>query len=176
MMERKIKEITEENIQDFMKLYKVFRMGPYYENWTDELILDEYNDLAQDAHICGFYLNNKCVGLVTFRPMRLSDKHPVKYDRPEKVAYMADISVLKKYRCRGIGTALMEHAIRVSKQEGFETLYMKTLEIGKSMSYDIAIKLGFKLLEGVTSIDTMERLVKGRSKEDLKIYLDRALI
>ena len=52
---------------------------------------------------------------------------------------------------------------------------MKTLEVGKSMSYGIAIKSGFKLLEDVTSVDKMERLIKERNEEDIKIYLDKEL-
>ena len=69
----------------------------------------------------------------------------------------------------------MKFALKVMKEEGYERVYMKTLEIGKSMSYGIAVKLGFKLLEGVNSIDKMKRLRKERKEEDLKIYLDREL-
>ena len=52
---------------------------------------------------------------------------------------------------------------------------MKMFEVGKSMSYGIVIKLGFKLLEGVNSIDTMERFDSNRSEKDFKIYLDKEL-
>ena len=69
----------------------------------------------------------------------------------------------------------MKFALKVMKEEGYERVYMKTLELGKSMSYGIAVKLGFKLLEGVNSIDRMKRLRKERKEEDLKIYLDREL-
>ena len=50
---------------------------------------------------------------------------------------------------------------------------MKTLEIGKSMSYGIAIKSGFKLLEGVTSVNKMERVINERKGEDVKIFLEK---
>ena len=50
---------------------------------------------------------------------------------------------------------------------------MKTLEIGKSMSYGIAIKSGFKLLEGVTSVDKIEKVMKERKEEDVKIFLEK---
>ena len=52
-------------------------------------------------------------------------------------------------------------------------VYMKALEISKSISYGITIKYGFKLLEGVTSIDKMERVIKERKEEDVKIFLEK---
>ena len=82
---------------------------------------------------------------------------------------------MQEYREKGIGTCLMRYAFEVLRREGFERVYMKTLEIGKSMSYGIATKSGFKLLEGVTSVDKMERLIKERNEEDIKIYLDKEL-
>lgn len=175
MVKRRIGAITPDKIEDFMNLYKVFRNPPYYEAWTDQMIRDEYYDLLKDGHVCGYYLDDVCVGLITFRPMRLKDLHPIHYEHPEKVAYLADIAVLQEYRGKGIGTCLMRYAFEVLRREGFERVYMKTLEIDKSMSYGIAIKLGFKLLEGVTSVDKMERLIKERNEEDIKIYLDKEL-
>ncbi len=175
MMKRRIGAITPDKIDDFINLYKVFKNPPYYEAWSDEMICEEYKNLLTDGYVCGYYLNDSCVGLVTFRPMRLKDLHPVHYEHPEKVAYLADITVLSEYRGQGIGTCLMRYACEVLRREGFEKVYMKTLEVGKSMSYDIAIKLGFKLLEGVTSVDRMERTVKEREEEDVKIYLDKEL-
>ena len=174
-MKRNIKAITRDEIEDFIELYRVFRDSPYFENWTDEMIYEEYRDLESSGHIYGYYLDNKCVGLITFRPMRLVDHHPVYYEHPEKVAYLADMTVLKEYRGNGIGTSLMKYAINMLKKEGFEKVYMKTLEIGKSMSYSIAIKLGFKLLDEITSVDTMKRTDERVDKNDIKIYLERKL-
>ena len=48
------------------------------------MIYEEYRDLESSGHIYGYYLDNKCVGLITFRPMRLVDHHPVYYEHPEK--------------------------------------------------------------------------------------------
>ena len=85
------------------------------------------------------------------------------------------MTVLKEYRGNGIGTSLMKYAIDMLKKEGFEKVYMKTLEIGKSMSYSIAIKLGFNLLDEITSVDTMKRTDERVDKNDIKIYLERKL-
>ncbi len=174
-MKRKIAAIAPNKLEDFVNVYKVFRNPPYYEAWTDNMIREEYEDLLSDGHVCGYYIDTKCVGLITFRPMRLKDLHPVHYEHPEKVAYLADIAVLPEYRGKGIGTQLMQYALDELKREGFQKVYMKTLVVGKSMSYGIAVKLGFKLLEGVTSIDKMERVSNEKEEEDVKIYLDREL-
>lgn len=175
MLTRKIKAITPDAIEDFIEAYKVFCNPPYSEAWTESMIKDEYYSLTKYGHVYGYYIGEKCVGTVTFRKMLLKDEHPVYYEHPEKVAYLSDLTVLEEYRRKGIGTELMKYALKVMKDEKFERVYMKTLEIGKSMSYSIAIKQGFKLLEGVNSIDKMSRLCKERKEEDLKIYLDREL-
>ena len=174
-MTRNIKEITYTEIQDFINAFKVFRDAAYYEDWTEKMIREEYELLTQKGHVYGYYINGKCVGIVTFRPMRLEDHPPVHYDNPEVVAYLSDITVFQNYRGKGIGTKLMKYALNMIKKEGYERVYMKTLEVGKSMSYNIAVRQGFKLLEGVTSIDRMKRCVKDRKEEDLKIYLDMSL-
>ena len=175
MMTRRIEAITPDKVKDFVKAYKVFCNPPYCEAWTDTMIIEEYIELTKYGHVYGYYIGNECVGTVTFRTMLLKDRHPVHYDHPNKIAYLADLTVLQEYRGNGIGTELMKYALEVMKQEGYERVYMKTLEVGKSMSYGIAVKLGFKLLEGVNSIDKMNRLQEERKEEDLKIYLDREL-
>ena len=175
MITRKIEAITPEKVKDFVKVYKVFCDAPYYEAWTDAMILEEYEELVKYGHVYGYYIGEECIGTATFRTMLLKDKHPVHYSNPQKTAYFADLTVLKEYRGKGIGTELMKYALEIMKKEGYERVYMKTLEIGKSMSYGIAVKLGFKLLKGVNSIDKMNRLQKERKEEDLKIYLDKEL-
>ena len=175
MTTRRIKAITPDKVNDFIKAYKVFCDPPYYEAWTNTMIREEYDELTRYGHVYGYYIGEECIGIVTFRTMLLEDMHPVHYDNPQKTAYLADLTVLQEYRGKGIGTELMKFALKVMKEEGYERVYMKTLEIGKSMSYGIAVKLGFKLLEGVNSIDRMKRLRKERKEEDLKIYLDREL-
>jgi len=172
-MERKIKAIKRERIDDFIKLYKVFRDPPYNEDWTDEAMVAEYDDLSSTGFVCGYYIDDVCVGLITFRPFRLDDRHPVLYDEQDRVAYLSDITVLSEYRNKGIGTTLMRYCFTVLKKENFATVYMKTLAKG-SMSYGIAIKLGFEKLD-VTSVDTRNRTVEGRDVDDVKIYLEKKL-
>lgn len=175
MNARKIKEIKPEEINDFIDVYKVFRLPPYSEAWTDEMITEEYFVLIKYGHVFGYYIDDRCVGIITCRKMFVSDGHPVLYEHPDEIAYLADIAVKKEFRGQGIGTELTKYVLDVLKKDGYKRVYMKTLEVGKSMSYGIVIKLGFKLLEGVNSIDTMERLDPNRSEKDFKIYLDKEL-
>lgn len=174
-MNREIKAIHPSNIKDFITVFKVFREAPYYEDWTDDVITEEYNELYSNGHVFGYYLDGKCVGLITFRPMKVTDYHPIYYEHPEKVAYFSDFAVLKAYQGQGIGTALMRHMLNVLTEEHYKIVYMKTLEVGKSMSYGIAVKHGFKLIKGVTSVDRMARTIEGISEEDIKIYLEKPL-
>ncbi len=174
-MKREIAAIRSDRIDDFINVFKVFRGAPYYEDWTDDLLVEEYNDLVSTGFVYGYYIDNKCVGLITFRPMRSTDHHPIYYEHPEKVAYFSDFAVLNEYQNQGIGTELIRYMLKILKEKGFERVYMKTLQVGKSMSYGIAIKHGFKLLEGVTSVDKMPRTVAGVPEEDIKIYLEKEL-
>lgn len=172
MISRNIKEITPKEIKDFISVYKVFRGHPYYEDWTEKLIIEEFGRLTQYGKIYGYYTKGICVGIVTYR-CTLQEDHPVYYEQADTV-YLADIAVLKQYRGKGIGTKLMKYALVKMKEDGYIRVYMKTLEIGKSMSYNIAIEQGFQLLKGVRSIDTMKKIGK-REEGDVKIYLTRKL-
>lgn len=174
-MKREIKAIELSKIKDFMEVFKVFRGAPYYEDWTDEAIVEEYNELYETGFIYGYYIDEQCVGIITFRPMKVTDHHPIYYEHPKKVAYFSDYAVLEAFQGHGIGTELMQHMIKILQDEHFEIVYMKTLEVGKSMSYGIAVKHGFKLIKGVTSLDRMGRTVEGVSEEDVKIYLEKKL-
>ena len=88
--------------------------------------------------------------------------------------YLSDVTVLKEYRNHGIGTELMKFALIDSKKRGYQIAYMRTLQPGQSMSYGIAVKLGFSLLEE-TEIVIKERQNKNRDIADKRIFLDICL-
>jgi GNAT superfamily N-acetyltransferase len=144
-MDGKIKKM--ENVEDFKKVYKVFSEPPYNEEYARgeiEKIFDEYN---QNGYIYGVYNEDECVGLVAIERGAKKDQ-PVKYD-DENTMYLADVAVLDKYRRTGLGSQLMLYAVLQSKALGYKKMYMRTLEKGKSMSYGIAKKIGFKLIPNV---------------------------
>lgn len=159
------------SLKDFIKCYKVFRKKPYNEAWTRKKMRAEYKVLFSQGHVCGYYLDNKCVGLVTFYPM-IPGEHPVPYSTNQKAMYLSDLAVRPAYRRRGIGSKLMRYALETSKKEGFDIVYMRTLPIGQSMSYNLAISTGFKLMENVLQDVTMERNAEERNEVDSRIFLD----
>lgn len=169
-MEANIREIKPENYPDFYKMYKVFEEPPYSEKFSDEEILNEYNLLTSGGHVYGYYDNAKCIGIVTYNK-KIYYEHPIHYEHPEKVAYLSDVTVLREYRGNGIGTVLIKYALARAKEEGFNVMYMRTLQPGQSMSYGIAIKLGFKKLLA-TEFVTKERHDEKRNTVDERIFLD----
>ena len=181
MMENvNIMAITPERMQDFISLYRVFEEPPYEEYYTDEFLINEYKRLVELGNVYGYYINDKCVGMTAFYKSAnenglVDPEHPVHYEHPEKVAYFSDVTVLKEYRCRGIGSKLMEFAFEKSKEEGCTKMYMRTLQKGQSMSYGIAIKHGFKVLKNVEQSVVQERVSAERAIEDCRIFLEKNL-
>jgi len=88
---------------------------------------------------------NVC-GLIALERGR-KESQPVKFET-DKVMYLADVAVLDEYRRMGLGNQLMLYGVMRSKVLGYEKLYMRTLERG-SMSYSIALKIGFKQIPNV---------------------------
>lgn len=180
MAKENIKAITEENSKDFISLYRIFEEPPYEEFFTQEELENEYKKLSGLGYVLGYYLDGKCVGMIAFYGSAnengiVDPEHPVHYDHPEKVAYLSDITVLKEYRCRGIGRELMEHALEVCKADGFEKIYLRTLQKGQSMSYGLAVRLGFQVLENVEQSVVQERVNEQRNKQDMRIFLEKVI-
>ena len=71
MDENNIKTITQNIIEDFIKLYEVFKEASYFEALAKSMIIEEYEDLYKSGHIYDYYLNKECVCLITFRQMRI---------------------------------------------------------------------------------------------------------
>ena len=168
-MKREIRESIP--YEDFSRLYKVFEEPPYNEKWTNEEVKSEYNHLLEKGHVCGYYDNDYCIGVVTFRP-HIPNEHPIHYEDHLKVVYVSDLIVLSTYRGRGIGSSLMRYALETSKHEGFDFAYMRTLEKGLSMSYGLAVRIGFVPLNGVFQNVSQERTTYERSKIDKRIFLE----
>ena len=180
MAKQNIRVITPNKIGDFITLYRVFELPPYEEAYSDEFLVEEYNNLRALGSVYGYYIDDKCVGLITYYRSAnengiVDHDHPILYEHPENVVYFSDVTVLSEYRGRGIGTKLMEYMIVDCKSKGIEKIYMRTLPIGQSMSYGIAVKLGFKLLENVTQAVIQERVNEERNEEDVRIFLEKNL-
>ena len=165
-MEGKIKELN--NLNDFKKVYRVFSGPPYYEKYTEEELQDIFEEYQEKGYIYGAYINEECVGLIALERGAKSDQ-PVKFQN-EDVMYLADIAVLNNYRRKGLGNQLMLYAVMQSKLLGYKKLYMRTLKNG-SMSYGIALRIGFKQIPNTFQSVERER-INGKTETMQNIFLE----
>ncbi|MCI8352613.1 MAG: GNAT family N-acetyltransferase [Clostridia bacterium] len=84
--------------------------------------------------------------------------------------YLADIAVLNEYRRRGLGNKLMLYGVMQAKVLGYQRLYMRTLDKG-SMSYGIALKIGFKQIPNLFQSVERER-TNGKTETMQNIFLE----
>lgn len=136
-----------EKLEDFKEVYKVFSGPPYNEKYTEEELRTIFNEYQEKGYIYGAYSGEKCIGIVALEK-GVKKEHPVKFEE-EKMMYLADVAVLDSYRRTGLGTQLMAFVVMQAKELGYQKIYMRTLEAGKSMSYGIARKIGFEQIPDV---------------------------
>ena len=122
----------------------------------------------EKGYIYGAYNNEECVGMIALERGAKTDQ-PVKF-KEENIMYLADVAVLNDYRRKGLGNQLMLYGVMQSKVLGYEKLYMRTLERG-SMSYSIALKLGFKQIPNLLQSVQKER-VNGQVETMQNIFLE----
>ncbi len=165
-MKGQIKELN--NLEDFKKVYKVFSGPPYNEKYTEEELEEIFREYQENGYIYGAYSNQDCIGIIALEKSAKSNQ-PVNF-QDKKVMYLADVAVLNEYRRKGLGNQLMLYAVMQSKAFGYEKLYMRTLEKG-SMSYGIALKIGFKQIPNVFQDIERER-VNGQMETMKNIFLE----
>lgn len=170
MSNRDIKKLV--NYDDFAKVFKVFEDFPFFESWAPEAIREEFEMFMTEGEIFGCYLEQKCIGIITIQPHK-DGKYPVKFKNNEKVMYLSDVAVLPEYRKKGIAGDLFHHVIDHSKAMGYNKIYLRTNKVN-SMSYGIAVKCGFTIIEGIEQ--DVERIrVDGTVQKDRRIFLERIL-
>lgn len=108
------------------------------------------------------------MGLIALERGAKADQ-PVDF-KGENVMYLADVAVLNNYRRKGLGNQLMLYGVMQSKALGYKKLYMRTLERG-SMSYDIALRIGFKQIPNIFQSIERER-VNGSVEAMQNIFLE----
>lgn len=165
-MNGQIKKLT--NLDDFKKVYKVFSGPPYNEKYTEEELEEIFREYQEKGYIYGAYSNEDCVGMIALERGTKTDQ-PVKFQE-ENIMYLADVAVLNEYRRKGLGNQLMIYGVMQSKALGYEKLYMRTLERG-SMSYSIALKIGFKQIPNLFQSVEKER-VNGQVETMQNIFLE----
>lgn len=165
-MKGQIKELT--NLEDFKKVYKVFSGPPYNEKYTEEELEEIFREYQENGYIYGAYNNEECIGIIALEKGAKANQ-PVNFQN-QKVMYLADVAVLNDYRRKGLGNQLMLYGVMQSKVLGYEKLYMRTLERG-SMSYGIALRIGFKQIPNVFQDIEKER-VNGKTETMQNIFLE----
>ena len=131
------------SFDDFKNVFYEFRKKPYFEDWQECDVKEEYDYLNENGNIYVKEVNNKIIGIVTLLS-GIQKGHELVLPT-NNVGYISDIAVLEEYRRRGYGTELMQYAIDRFKNDGNEYAYFRTLKNG-SMSEPIGIKLGFETI------------------------------
>ena len=165
-MEGKIKNL--DDLNDFKKVYRVFSGPPYNEKYTEEELENIFEEYNEKGYMYGVYVEEECVGLIALE-RGVKSNQPVKF-QDENVMYLADVAVLDNYRRKGLGNQLMLYAVMQSKLLGYKRLYMRTLENG-SMSYGIALRIGFKQIPNVLQSVERER-TNGKTETMQNIFLE----
>lgn len=165
-MDAQIEELK--NLDDFKKVYKVFSGPPYNEVYTEEELQDVFSEYQEKGYIYGAYNNGECIGMIALERGIKKDQ-PVDFQE-EKVMYLADVAVLDDYRRKGLGNQLMIYGVMQSKSLGYKKLYMRTLERG-SMSYGIALKIGFRQIPNISQSVERERM-SGQTETMQNIFLE----
>lgn len=165
-MNSQIKELT--NLEDFKRVYKVFSGPPYNEKYTEEELTEIFREYQEKGYIYGAYNKDRCIGLIALERGAKEDQ-PVSYQN-ENIMYLADVAVLDQYRRKGLGNQLMLYSVMQSKLLGYNKLYMRTLERG-SMSYGIALKIGFKQIPNLFQSVEKER-TNGKVETMQNIFLE----
>ena len=165
-MEGKIKNL--DDLNDFKKVYRVFSGPPYNEKYTEEELENIFEEYNEKGYMYGAYVEEECVGLIALE-RGVESNQPVKF-QDENVMYLADVAVLDNYRRKGLGNQLMLYAVMQSKLLGYKRLYMRTLENG-SMSYGIALRIGFKQIPNVFQSIERER-TNGKTETMQNIFLE----
>lgn len=161
------------NFKDFVKVFKEFESFPFFEKWSKEDLIKEYESFQNGGIIFWYYIKGDiCVAILTMKPYE-QGKHPVHYSSKDKVMYLSDVATLFEYRNHGIGTNLFKHAIRHTEVLGYDYIYLRTNE-KNSMSYGIAKKCGFKKIWDL--IEEVERIrIDGTTAKDLRIFMEKKL-
>lgn len=165
-MTGQVRELTE--LEDVNKVCRVLSGPASSAKYTEEELEEIFREYQEKGYMYGAYNKEECVGMIAL-------ERGVKEDQPvnfldENVMYLADVAVLNNYRRKGLGNQLMLYGVMQSKALGYGKLYMRTLERG-SMSYGIALKIGFKQIPNLFQGVEKER-VNGQIETMQNIFLE----
>ena len=169
--------VTVKNFNDFKDVFTVFREEPFYEDWTDDSIKEQFDYLKDNGEILGYYTDRNIVGIYSMIGNAISS-HPVKFIEPDKVIYLSDIAIKKKYRGKGYAKDLVNFFMNYfEKQDYYNEVYFRTNLVG-SMSEKLMIPYGFKPIidnngEIITEDVSFSRTIDNLDSIDKKKFLSK---
>ncbi len=135
--------VTVKNFNDFKDVFSVFREEPFYEDWQDDSIREQFDYLKENGEVLGYYTDRNIVGIYSMVDGAIPT-HPVKFIEPEKVIYLSDIAIKKKYRGKGYAKDLVNFFMNYfENQDYYNEAYFRTNLVG-SMSERLMLPYGFK--------------------------------
>ena len=163
-----------ENFSDYLNVFKVFESFPFFEKWTLDEIRNEFESNVREGQIYGYYIDGKCVGFISMRNVH-ENEHPLHYAHASKVLYLSDLAVLPKFRHKGIGTALLQHALNIAVSQGYKYAYLRMNE-NNSMADNIAKHLGFsREFDSYEIVSHSSSREKKRNTEEFRIFMSKKL-
>ena len=133
---------TVNDYKEFREVLKVFSGYPYYEILSDKDCKDEYELYLEKGIVIGHYINDVISGINCI-VYEQDDKHSIKFDDNDLIAYHSGFAVKENLRNHGIGKTLIkttEEFLTDSNKFNYE--YARILCEG-SMSERIFQKYGF---------------------------------
>lgn len=92
------------------------------------------------------------------------------YDRWNNRMRVWELLVVKEFRKRGIGTLLMNHAVRIAKDKGARMLVLET-QTNNAVAIDFYLKFGFSLIGLDVSAYTNEDIGKKEVRLEMGLKL-----
>jgi GNAT superfamily N-acetyltransferase len=160
--------------EDFSEVFKEFRKAPYFEDWTEQLLKEEYDFLTTNGFIFGKYIDSQMIGLASYLPNK-QPNHKIEFPVDKKIAYLSDLAVLEAYRKKGIGTELFVYALNDIIRNQYDYVYFRTVVNG-SLSEGIGIRNGFEIVYDENSKLVTQQLSFPRVKDDVPEVEDRKFL
>lgn len=156
------------SFEDFRNVYLEFRGYPFFEDWKEKDIKEEYEYYMDTADVFAKLDKNKVVGILALQEgLQKGIVFPT-----ENVGYISDVAVLQKYRGKGYGTELMQFALDKFISEGKDLSYFRTGSVN-SMSAPIGLKQGYELLLDKDGKPFKQMVSFPRVREDIPEEEDR---
>lgn len=123
--------IEDTDMQCWLVMQEWFATKPFYEVLSLDDILDYYEEFkcggAYVAKVEYEKGSSYPVSLLSWKGAKETE-HPIEIKNVSKMAYISDSMTIPSYRRRGIQTELLYYALEKMKDNGYEEVYLRTVE------------------------------------------------